>query len=103
MTAIPNTIRRGAIYWYRCSRSLPSGNRFRATVSLRTACRRAGRRRAAVLTVKAYSFGDSRTAREQRQPFPVALARKMFRLPPWPVQPIGLDRCRDRAPRLLHN
>lgn len=52
MTAIPNTIRRGAIYWYRRSRCLPSGNRFRPTVSLRTACPQAARQRAALLTAK---------------------------------------------------
>lgn len=52
MTAIPNTIRRGAIYWYRRSRCLPSGNRFRPTVSLRTACPQAARQRAAILTAK---------------------------------------------------
>lgn len=52
MTSIPNTVRRGAIYWYRRSRCLPSGNRFRPTVSLRTACPTAARRRAAVLTAK---------------------------------------------------
>ena len=52
MTAIPNTIRRGAIYWYRRSRRLPSGNSFRATVSLRTACPQAARQRAAMLTAK---------------------------------------------------
>lgn len=50
MTAIPNTKRRGAIYWYRRSRRLPCGNRFRPTVSLRTACPQAARRRAAILT-----------------------------------------------------
>jgi integrase len=32
---------------------------------------------------KAYSFGDERTAREQRDAFPVDIARKIFRLPPW--------------------
>ena len=52
MTAIPNTKRRGAIYWYRRSRCLPSGNRFRPTVSLRTACPQVARRRAAILTAK---------------------------------------------------
>ena len=52
MTAIPNTIRRGAIYWYRRSRCLPSGKSFRPTVSLRTACPQAARQRAALLTAK---------------------------------------------------
>lgn len=52
MTAIPNARRRGAIYWFRRSRRLPSGNRFRANVSLRTACPQAARFRAAVLTMK---------------------------------------------------
>ncbi len=52
MTAIPNTKRRGAIYWYRRSRRLPSGNSFRPTVSLRTACPKAARFRAAVITAK---------------------------------------------------
>ena len=52
MTAIPNTCRRGAIYWYRRSRRLPCGNRCRPIVSLRTACPRAARRRAAILTAK---------------------------------------------------
>lgn len=52
MTAIPNTMRRGAIYWYRRSRRLPCGNHFRPIVSLRTACPKAARRRAAILTAK---------------------------------------------------
>ncbi len=52
MTAIPNTKRRGAIYWYRRSRRLPCGNHFRPIVSLRTACPKAARRRAAILTAK---------------------------------------------------
>ena len=52
MTAIPNTKRRGAIYWYRRSRRLPCGNHFRPMVSLRTACPKAARRRAAILTAK---------------------------------------------------
>ena len=52
MTAIPNTKRRGAIYWYRRSRRLPCGNHFRPSVSLRTACPKAARRRAAILTAK---------------------------------------------------
>ena len=50
MTAIPNTMRRGAIYWFRRSRCLPSGKPFRPMVSLRTACPRTARRRAAILT-----------------------------------------------------
>ena len=50
MTTIPHTIRRGAIYWFRQSRRLPDGNRFRPTVSLRTACPSAARRRAALLS-----------------------------------------------------
>lgn len=52
MTAIPNTKRRGAIYWYRRSRRLPCGNHFRPIVSLRTACPKVARRRAAILTAK---------------------------------------------------
>lgn len=52
MTAIPNTKRRGAIYWYRRSRRLPCGNHFRPMVSLRTACPQAARHRAAILTAK---------------------------------------------------
>ena len=32
---------------------------------------------------KAFSFDDRRGARDQREAFPVAVARKMFRLPPW--------------------
>jgi integrase len=52
MTAIPNTMRRGAIYWYRRSRRLPCGNHCRPIVSLRTACPKAARRRAAILTAK---------------------------------------------------
>lgn len=52
MTAIPNTKRRGAIYWYRRSRRLPCGNHFRPIVSLRTACPQAARHRAAILTAK---------------------------------------------------
>ncbi|MFN3944258.1 MAG: hypothetical protein ACK4K7_04965 [Allosphingosinicella sp.] len=52
MTAIPNTKRRGAIYWYRRSRRLPCGSHNRPIVSLRTACPRAARRRAAMLTAK---------------------------------------------------
>ena len=52
MTAIPNTMRRGAIYWYRRSRRLPCGNHFRPIVSLRTACPKAARLRAAILTAK---------------------------------------------------
>jgi hypothetical protein len=52
MTAIPSTMRRGAIYWYRRSRRLPCGNHCRPIVSLRTACPKAARRRAAILTAK---------------------------------------------------
>lgn len=52
MTSIPNTQRRGAIYWYRKSRRLPCGNLIRPMVSLRTACPRAARRRAAILTAR---------------------------------------------------
>ena len=52
MTAIPNTIRRGAIYWFRRSRRLPCGNSFRPTVSLRTACPGTARRRAAILSAR---------------------------------------------------
>src|SRR5690606_26667045 len=52
MTAIPNTKRRGAIYWFRRSCRLPNGNRLRPTVSLRTACPKTARRRAAVLAAK---------------------------------------------------
>lgn len=52
MTAIPNTKRRGAIYWYRRSRRLPCGNHFRPMVSLRTACPQVARHRAAILTAK---------------------------------------------------
>jgi integrase len=31
----------------------------------------------------AYSFNDSRSARDQRDPFPPEVARKLFLLPPW--------------------
>jgi len=31
----------------------------------------------------AFAFDDSRSARDQRQPFPSTTARKIFRLPPW--------------------
>lgn len=66
MTAIPNTCRRGAIYWFRRSRRMPSGNHFRPTVSLRTACPKAARYRAALLTAKFEElfvrlFGSSET------------------------------------------
>lgn len=52
MTSIPNTKRRGAIYWFRRSCRLPDGNPLRPTVSLRTSCPREARRRAAVLAAK---------------------------------------------------
>lgn len=52
MTAIPNTIRRGAIYWFRRSRRLPDGKIFRPTVSLRTACSSTARVRAAILSAR---------------------------------------------------
>lgn len=31
----------------------------------------------------AFAFGDGRSAREQREAFPISTARKIFRLPPW--------------------
>jgi integrase len=52
MASIPNTKRRGAIYWFSRSRRLPDGNQLRPTVSLRTACPKAARRRAALLSAK---------------------------------------------------
>jgi integrase len=52
MTSIPNTKRRGAIYWFRRSCRLPDGNGLRPTVSLRTSCPKEARRRAAVLAAK---------------------------------------------------
>lgn len=52
MSIIPNTKRRGAIYWFRRSCHLPDGNHLRPMVSLRTACPKTARRRAALLTAK---------------------------------------------------
>jgi hypothetical protein len=52
MSAIPNTFRRGAIYWFRRSRRLPCGKVFRPTLSLRTACAKTARIRAALLAAK---------------------------------------------------
>ncbi|MCJ8191952.1 tyrosine-type recombinase/integrase [Sphingomicrobium aestuariivivum] len=52
MTKIPNTFRRGKIFWFRVSRRLPSGNLFRPTVSLRTDNCAEARRRAARLTAR---------------------------------------------------
>ena len=52
MASIPNTKRRGAIYWLRRSRLLPDGDCLQPIVSLRTACPIKARRRAAVLAAK---------------------------------------------------
>ncbi|QDP20369.1 hypothetical protein [Sphingomonas xanthus] len=52
MAAIPNTMRRGAIYWFRRSRRLPDGKILRPTVSLRTARSSIARLRAAILSAQ---------------------------------------------------
>jgi hypothetical protein len=56
MALIPHTLRRGAVYYFRRSKSLSTGVSFRVIVSLRTACPRTARYRAALLNACFESF-----------------------------------------------